>query len=159
MTAAPAPILEECHLSPVFTWALSHWPQLLECETIQLTPYPASGPSMKSVFLQLGDQDIMQDSVKCFPQIQVDYISCSCFIHWGCNSIISIHQVNIKKKEKKTHSTATQTPLYKKPQYNKVNDKRSIFMLISIMYQGIIPKNSGLAVSKAQCLQFFLHFS
>lgn len=48
---------------------------------------------MKSVFLQLGDQDIMQDSVKCFPQIQVDYISCSFLIDKHFNPILEGHQI------------------------------------------------------------------
>lgn len=48
-------------------------------------------PSIKSIFLQFDNQDVMQDCVKCFAQVQIDDISCSCFIH--CNSIIKGHQV------------------------------------------------------------------
>jgi len=39
-------------------------------------------------FLQFDGQDVMQDSVKCFAQGQVDNISCSSSIHWNCNSIL-----------------------------------------------------------------------
>ncbi|CAM9177511.1 unnamed protein product, partial [Bubo scandiacus] len=40
--------------------------------TVQPIPYPPSGPSIKSMSLQFRDKDVMQDSVKCFAQVQVD---------------------------------------------------------------------------------------
>lgn len=49
-------------------------PQLLECN-IQSIPYPLSGPSTKSTFLQFRDKGVMQNSVKCLVHVQVDEVS------------------------------------------------------------------------------------
>ncbi|CAM9935932.1 unnamed protein product, partial [Bubo scandiacus] len=49
--------------------------------TIQPIPYAPSGLSIKSMSLQFRDKDVMQDSIKCFAQVQVDDISCSSLIH------------------------------------------------------------------------------
>ena len=38
---------------------------------IQSTTYPPSGPSATSLFLQCGDMNVVQDSVKCFAQVYV----------------------------------------------------------------------------------------
>ncbi|KAJ7399009.1 hypothetical protein BTVI_119316 [Pitangus sulphuratus] len=43
--------------------------------TIQSIPYLPSGPSVKSMPLQLRDKDVMRDSVKCFAQVQ-GFIPC-----------------------------------------------------------------------------------
>ena len=42
--------------------------------TIQPIPYTVSSPSIKSIFLQFGAQDFMQDSIKHFSQVQVALI-------------------------------------------------------------------------------------
>ena len=47
--------------------------------TIQPIPYPESGPSIKSIFLQFGVQNVIQDNVRRFAQVQVDDVSCSSF--------------------------------------------------------------------------------
>ena len=78
------------HLSTLGHWTIN-WNSL--SVTIQPIPHPASGPSIKSIFLQFGNQDVMWDSVKCFAQVQVNDVSCSSFVHWCCNSIIKVHQV------------------------------------------------------------------
>ena len=56
-------------------------------------PYPASGPSVKSTSLQFGYKDVVWDSVKCFAQVQVYDISCSCLIHQLCSPIVGGHQI------------------------------------------------------------------
>ena len=47
------------------------------CATIQSIPYPPSGASIRSMSLHFRDKDVVQDSVKCFAQVQVDDVSCS----------------------------------------------------------------------------------
>ena len=42
--------------------------------------------------LQFRDKDVMQDSVKCFAQIQVDDVSCSSLIHHHCKPVLEGHQ-------------------------------------------------------------------
>lgn len=39
--------------------------------TIQPVPYPLSGLSIKSLYLQIGDKDVRQDSAKCSAQVQI----------------------------------------------------------------------------------------
>ncbi|KAK4831140.1 hypothetical protein QYF61_015443 [Mycteria americana] len=59
--------------------ATPHWSPLgyraTGCNTLSVTiqpiPYPPSGPSLKSMPLQCRDKDVVQDSVKCFAQVQV----------------------------------------------------------------------------------------
>ncbi|KAK4829762.1 hypothetical protein QYF61_006486 [Mycteria americana] len=46
--------------------------------TIQPIPYPLSGPSVKSMSLQFRDKDVVQDSVKCFAQVQSVGTSLDC---------------------------------------------------------------------------------
>ncbi|KAK4813670.1 hypothetical protein QYF61_017637, partial [Mycteria americana] len=48
---------------------------------IQPIPYPLSGPSVKSMSLQFRDKGVVQDSVKCFAQVQG-------FIPWYCTKQI-----------------------------------------------------------------------
>jgi len=43
--------------------------------------------------LQFRDKDVVQDSVKHFAQIQVNYISCSSLIHQLSNPLIEGHQI------------------------------------------------------------------
>lgn len=59
---------EECCLSPFSVWTLNLWPQLFP--SIHPILYPLSGLSIKSISLQFGDKNFMQDSVKCFAQVQ-----------------------------------------------------------------------------------------
>ena len=54
---------------------------------------PPSGPSIKSMSLQLKDKDVLRDSVKCFAQVQVDDIGCSSLTHQSCNLIVEGHQI------------------------------------------------------------------
>ena len=61
--------------------------------SIKPVPYPASGPSVKSLSLQFRDKDIMWDSVKCLAQVHVDDVSCPSFVHQHCNPIIQGYQV------------------------------------------------------------------
>jgi len=56
-------------------------------------PYSTSGPSVKSMSFQFRDKDIMQYSVKCLAQVQVDDVSCLSFVHQHCNPIIEGYQV------------------------------------------------------------------
>ncbi|GAB0206720.1 mitochondrial enolase superfamily member 1 [Grus japonensis] len=61
--------------------------------TIQLIPYPPSGPPIESMSLQFRDKDVLRDSVKCLVQVQVDDIGCPSLIHQRCNPIREGHQV------------------------------------------------------------------
>lgn len=48
---------------------------------------------MRQIHISLvRDKDVMQDSVKCFAQDQVDDVSCSSLTHWHCNPITEGHQ-------------------------------------------------------------------
>ncbi|KAK4816062.1 hypothetical protein QYF61_011070 [Mycteria americana] len=53
--------------------------QAIDCNslsaTIQPIPYPLSGPSIKSMFLQFRDKDVLWDSVKCYTQVQQHRLS------------------------------------------------------------------------------------
>jgi len=59
------------------------------CASIKPVPYPASGPSVKSMSFHF----IMQDSVECLSQVQVDDVSCPPFVHQCCNPITEGYQV------------------------------------------------------------------
>ncbi|PKU42978.1 hypothetical protein llap_6739 [Limosa lapponica baueri] len=83
---------EECHSSLVSSWTPSHQLQLFSV-AIQPLPYRVSGPSVKSMSLQFRDQDVMQDSIKCFAQVHVDVLSCSSLIHQHSNPVIEGHQI------------------------------------------------------------------
>ena len=43
--------------------------------------------------LRFRDKDVVQDSIKCFAQVQVDDISCSSLIHQHRNPVIKGHQI------------------------------------------------------------------
>ncbi|KAK4813652.1 hypothetical protein QYF61_014951 [Mycteria americana] len=78
------------HWSPLGHQAVDH--NSLSA-SIQPVPHPPSGPSVKSMSLQFRDKDVMQDSVKCFAQVQADDISCSSLIHQRCNAVVEGHQI------------------------------------------------------------------
>jgi len=68
-----------CHWSP-----LGH--QATDRKSMGLTSQPVpSGPSIKSVSCQYRDKKVVQGSVKCFAQVQVDNIRCPSLIHQRCN--------------------------------------------------------------------------
>lgn len=46
-------------------------------KTVQLIPYPLSGPSVKSMRLQFRDKDVAWDSIKCFMQVKVGDVALS----------------------------------------------------------------------------------
>ena len=48
--------------------------------TVQPISYPEIGPSIKSIFNQFDDWDVVLDGDKRFAQVQVDDISCCSFI-------------------------------------------------------------------------------
>jgi len=62
------------------------------CASIEPVPYRARGSAVKSMSFQFRDKDIMQDSVECLAQVQVDDVSCPRFVHQRCNPIIEVHQ-------------------------------------------------------------------
>jgi len=65
-----------CHWSPLGHRAVD---QNSSSATTQPIPCPPSGLSIKSMCLQFRDKDALRDSVKCFAQVRVDDISCSCY--------------------------------------------------------------------------------
>ncbi|KAJ7405211.1 hypothetical protein BTVI_69704 [Pitangus sulphuratus] len=69
----------------------------LDFETFQFhhpaIPSPARGPPIKSMSLQFRDKDVMQDSAKCFVQVQGDDISYFNIIHQCCNPALEGHQI------------------------------------------------------------------
>lgn len=78
---------------PIFSHAHSDTKPLtatLLSMTIQPVPYPPSG-CVKSLSLQLRYKDIVQNSVECFAQVQVEYISASSLIHQCCNPVVESH--------------------------------------------------------------------
>jgi len=50
------------------------------CVTVQTTPYPRSGPFIKSISLHFRDKNVMWESFACFARIQVDDIIYSSLI-------------------------------------------------------------------------------
>jgi len=61
--------------------------------TIQQTSYPQSGPSVKCMYLQFRDKDVMWHCIKCSAQVQVDDIICLFLIHQYSNAILEGQQV------------------------------------------------------------------
>lgn len=43
--------------------------------------------------LHFSDKDVVQDSDKCFAQVQLDDASCSPIIHQFCNPVVGGHQI------------------------------------------------------------------
>lgn len=46
------------------------------------------------LFVQFSDQDVMQESVKQFAQVQVDDVSCYSVVHQCCYFITEGHQIS-----------------------------------------------------------------
>ena len=77
----------------VILWALSSLSFEIEMGRRIIIPYPVSGPSIKSIFLQFGDQDVMQEQCQKLCKSPGRWCQFSSFIHRHCNSIMKGHQV------------------------------------------------------------------
>lgn len=76
-----------------------HWspPWLGTTETnslariIQTVLYPLNSPPFKSTYFQSWDKNVVWDHFQGLAKVEVDYISCSFFVHWCYHSIAVCH--------------------------------------------------------------------
>ena len=93
MSAAPPGSVSTANLLKVHSISLSMSPTRMLNSIVLPIPCPVSGPSIRSIFLQFGNQNVVQDSVKHFACVQIDDINCSSFTQRLCHFIIKGHQV------------------------------------------------------------------